>query len=122
MKFFNSKFFKVLFIFASLAILTVSLLPGKSLPSNLIWDKAGHFIAYCGLAGICRFASNKRLTWQLILGVVIFSFVIELLQQLIPNRSFEWYDLLANSLGAIAGGFIAQLVKPFLLRTRSAIN
>lgn len=113
---FSSKFFKVLFIIASLAVLTVSLLPGNNLPSNLIWDKAGHFIAYCGLAGICRFASNKRATWQLVIGVIIFSFIIELLQQLIPNRSFEWYDLLANSLGAISGGFIAYFIKPYCIR------
>lgn len=115
-KLFTSKFFKILFVVACLAILTVSLLPGKNLPSDLIWDKAGHFIAYCGLAGICRFASNKRQTWQLIIGVILFSFIIELLQQLIPNRSFEWYDLLANSLGAISGGFIAQFIKPYLVK------
>lgn len=114
---FSSKFFKILFIVASLAIFTVSLLPGNKLPSDLIWDKAGHFIAYCGLAGICRFASNKRATWQLIISVIIFSFIIELLQQLIPNRSFEWYDLLANGLGAISGGFIAHFIKPFWIKS-----
>ncbi len=102
---------------ASLAILTVSLMPGKSLPTNIIWwDKAGHFIAYCGLAGICRLASNKRADWQLIIAVILFSFLIELLQQLVPNRSFEWYDLLANGLGALAGTLIAKYLKPLIIK------
>ncbi len=112
----NSKLFKTLFIIACLAIFTVSLLPGKTLPPNLIWDKAGHFIAYCGLAAICRFASNKRANWQLLIAVILFSFAIELLQQLIPNRSFEWFDLLANSLGAVAGVIVAVLTKPYILK------
>lgn len=116
MRFFTSKFFKILFVMASSVVLIVSLLPGKLLPTT-IWDKAGHFIAYCGLAGICRFASNKRQTWQLILGVIIFSFSIELLQQLIPNRSFEWYDLVANGLGAISGGFMAYFIKPYWVKS-----
>ncbi|NVJ66998.1 MAG: VanZ family protein [Gammaproteobacteria bacterium] len=115
-KIFSSKFFKVLFLIACLAVFIVSLLPGKVLPSSLIWDKAGHFIAYCGLAGICRFASNKRADWQLIMAVIVFSFAIELLQQLIPNRSFEWYDLLANSLGALSGTIIAKFIKPILIK------
>ncbi len=113
---FTSKFFKVLFVVACLAIFTVSLLPGKSLPANLIWDKAGHFIAYAGLAGICRFASNKRQNWQIIIAVILFSFLIELLQQLIPNRSFEWYDLLANGLGALSGTIAAYFIKPLIIK------
>ncbi len=115
MKIFSSKAFKILFAIACLAIFLVSLLPGQKLP-NLIWDKAGHFIAYFGLAVICRFASNKHPAWQLFLGILAFSFVIELLQQLIPNRSFEWLDLLANGLGTIVGLLLAILFKPLFFR------
>lgn len=81
-----------------------------------MWDKAMHFIAYCGLAGVCRFASNKHPNWHLFLGVIAFSFAIELLQQLIPNRSFEWYDLLANGLGALLGTLVAYYMKPLIIK------
>lgn len=116
MTFLTSKAFKILFVFACIAILAVSLLPGKNLPSDLIWDKAGHFIAYFGLAAICRFGSNKHPSWQLIIAVVFFSLLIEIGQQFIPNRGFEWNDLLANGLGAVSGMFIGQWLKPWFIK------
>lgn len=111
LKILNSRVFKVLFVIACIAIFAVSLIPGKQLPSNLIWDKAGHFIAYFGLAFIARIASKKHPSWQLLISCIGFSFAIELLQQLIPNRGFEWYDLLANSLGVVFGLYSAKFLK-----------
>ena len=118
MTIFSSKAFKILFAVACVVVLSVSLLPGKQLPANLIWDKAGHFIAYMGLAGICKFASNKHPMWQLFIGIVAFSFVIELLQQLIPNRGFEWMDMVANGLGTLVGLLLAKLVKPLFFKDK----
>ncbi|WP_223669137.1 VanZ family protein [Kangiella shandongensis] len=115
-KILNSKLFKLLFIVCCLAIFTVSLMPGKQLPSNLPWDKALHFIGYAGLAFLARMGSVKHPSWQIIIGCIVFSLGIEFIQQFIPNRGFEWEDLIANSLGVLSGVLIAVLLKPLLIK------
>ncbi|WP_251360011.1 VanZ family protein [Kangiella sp. TOML190] len=109
--FFNSKLFKILFVIATVVIFILSLIPGKQLPSGLPWDKAVHFVGYAGLAFLARLGSKKHPSWQLVIGCIIFSLLIEFLQQFIPNRGFEWLDLLANSLGVVAGVSLALLIQ-----------
>ncbi|NVK21386.1 MAG: VanZ family protein [Kangiellaceae bacterium] len=116
LKILNSKLFKVLFLAATTFIFIMSLMPGKQLPSNLPWDKALHFIGYFGLALLARLGSTKHKHWQIALGCIVFSLVIEVLQQFIPNRGFEWQDLLANSLGVVSGVLIGNWLKPYLVK------
>lgn len=116
--FLNSRLFKILFVVACVAIFTMSLLPGKQLPKDLPWDKALHFIGYAGLAFLARFGSNKHPSWQIVIGCIVFSLGIEFIQQFIPNRGFEWPDLLANSLGVMSGVLIAIPIKSWLKRRK----
>jgi VanZ family protein len=117
-KFLSSKLFKVLFSLGVLAIIIGSVTPGKQLPDNLPWDKALHFIGYFGLGFLARMGSDKRPAWLLIITCIIFSLLIEVAQMFIPNRGFEWPDLLANSLGVFTGVFIAIPIKSFLKRRK----
>lgn len=116
LKFLNSRFFKVLFVVCCVAIFIMSLMPGKQLPSSLPWDKALHFIGYAGLAFLARMGSNKHPSWQIIVGCIVFSLGIEFLQQFIPNRGFEWLDLVANSLGVITGVLVGTWGKKLLIK------
>jgi VanZ family protein len=115
-QFLNSKLFKVLFIIACLVIFTMSLMPGKQLPKGLPWDKALHFIGYAGLAFLARMGSKKHPSWQIVVGCIGFSLLIEFLQQFIPNRGFEWLDLMANSLGVLTGVVVGYWLKPYLIK------
>lgn len=117
-KFLSSTLFKVLFFIGVLAIFIGSVMPGKQLPSNLPWDKALHFIGYFGLAFLARMGSEKRPTWLLIVACIAFSFLIEIAQMYIPNRGFEWPDLLANSLGVLAGVLCAIPIKHYLKKRK----
>lgn len=117
-QFLNSRLFKVLFVIACLAIFTMSLMPGKQLPKGLPWDKALHFIGYAGLAFLARMGSKKHPSWQIVIGCIAFSLLIEFLQQFIPNRGFEWLDLVANSLGVVFGVLIAIPIKAFLKKRK----
>ena len=117
-QFLNSRLFKVLFVIACLAIFAMSLMPGNQLPKDLPWDKALHFIGYAGLAFLARMGSKKHPSWQIVIGCILFSLLIEFLQQFIPNRGFEWLDLAANSLGILFGVFIAIPIKVFLKKRK----
>ncbi|AOE50028.1 VanZ family protein [Kangiella sediminilitoris] len=115
-QFLSSKFFKVLFALGVLAIFLGSVTPGKQLPSDLPWDKALHFIGYFGLAFLARMGSDKRPSWLLIVSCITFSLIIELIQLFIPNRGFEWTDVLANSLGVLTGTVVALLIRPLVVK------
>lgn len=117
-QFLSSKTFKFLFILGTLAIFIGSLLPGKQLPPGLPWDKALHFIGYFGLGLLARLGSVKRPAWLLIIGCIAFSLIIEVAQMFIPNRGFEWPDLLANSLGVVSGVLLAIPIKGYLKRRK----
>lgn len=99
----------LLFLIAQLALLIASLLPLPIEPPGLPhWDKWGHLLAYVGLAAlgmlVCRTRRGRWLAlgWLLLLGALI-----EGLQGLLPWRSMEAADLLANAAGVALGGLLA---------------
>jgi len=71
------------------------------------WDKAEHFTAYFGLALLASLGWGLRrsLIW-IFLGVLAIGGGLEILQTLV-GRDGEWGDMLANTLGAIAGTLLA---------------
>ncbi|MBC9931341.1 VanZ family protein [Chitinophaga qingshengii] len=105
-------------------ILILCTLPGKDIPSNSFFEKV-HFdkIVHFGLfGGIVLFLSlgvywhqKKISSGILFLFVVLaafYGFVIELIQKYWAiGRSFDMYDVLADTLGAIAGVFVFKLVR-----------
>lgn len=86
-------------------------------PSELqhVWDKAEHFTAYFGLAAMVTLVLgfSRRLYWALP-GVLVLAGALEILQAY-TGRDPEWSDMLANSLGWLAGIAVAAL---FLLASR----
>lgn len=80
--------------------------PPASPTRTPFWDKHLHFAAYAGLALSLAYATVRlrdRLTLRALVvvgGALLVGTGVELLQGTLPNRSFDWGDMLANALGA----------------------
>jgi VanZ family protein len=82
-----------------------------------IWDKLNHASAFAALtlAALLSVQPTRKNIILSLLGLLCFGALIELVQLFLPTRSADWADLLADSLGMAAGGFmvivISQLAK-----------
>lgn len=106
-----------------LLILTLSFLPGKSLPSFTLlnWDKLGHFLLYAIWMLLIRFSMSgglRRLRLRMLLALLFALFcgtTIEFAQEaLTADRHFDIYDAIANGLGALCAWLLQQ---PFRRQT-----
>jgi len=92
-------------------------------PPNLeveVWDKALHFMAYFGLAGLATVALEaRRLALWAVLSLAILGGVLEILQGF-TGRDPSLYDEMANILGACLGGCSGWLLVS-LLQNKLAI-
>lgn len=104
-------------------VLYGSLSKGENLPTigwiSMIpyFDKLVHFIFYFGEVTLLLllFDISVRGRILIVLGVIMFSELIELVQPYM-GRSSDHIDLLANFLGAIFGMLAASLLNHFVLR------
>ena len=119
-----AKFLKFIFHISVLFLIIISLYPGSLLgyflysdfgqQPNLIKNPFGttinHFISYVyisllGLFLYLREENFKRVFYNLL----FLSIILELLHFIIPNRSFELGDLIANILGVIVANSIIKI-------------
>lgn len=79
------------------------------LPGPWAWDKMDHGTAYFGLAAMATMVIGlkPRLAW-VIPGLVAMSGVLEILQGY-TGRDPDMHDVIANSIGALAGLAVAAL-------------
>ncbi|NVE01399.1 VanZ family protein [Massilia sp. BJB1822] len=86
------------------------LLPARWLPL-LPHDKLLHFLAFAGLTVLAaRLAPDWAELRYWLLGLLVAGWLIEVLQKLVPGRSFCWRDLAANAAGiAVAASAILLL-------------
>lgn len=92
-------------------------------------DKFVHICMYCGFCTVMWFEhlrshSSLSLGKVLLLAIVfpiLMSGVIECLQSTLTDyRSFEWTDLLANSIGVVAAALLGFFVlRPFIWNRRN---
>lgn len=96
------------------------LTPGNSLPNVPLFpfaDKLIHFGVFGMLTFLwCRVGTldgqgrikKVKLLTNLLVFTIIFPILVEYLQMYVPNRSFEYEDIMANLIGGIIGfiGFI----------------
>ncbi|MFN8416783.1 MAG: VanZ family protein [Cytophagaceae bacterium] len=104
-------------------ILIATLLPGKSIPSVSLFrfDKLIHAFIFGVFAALCLYGLHKykeSVTFKewLFIGLftIIWSVSIEGMQSLIPDRSADLYDVIANTVGVL----IAQVVSYFYFFVR----
>lgn len=104
-------------------ILVATLTPGKSLPSSSLFrfDKLIHIIIFGVFAWLvlrALFLSDKttgnKTTVYLLVGVstILFGIAIEGMQQYIPDRGADRYDVIANTVGIV----LAQVIFYFVHR------
>ena len=107
-----------------LAILILSGYPGNRVPKIPIWqfDKLVHALIYSALSILLIGAFQNQNTktskrFQVIILIILFGIFyggfMEILQHYIfINRSGNWYDFIANTIGAIMG----VVVYPFFIK------
>lgn len=93
-------------------ILIAVLLPGSAVPDvgNFGLDKIVHFLLFFAWAVALRFdfaSLNKILVF--VIGIV-FSCLTEVLQLFTEDRSFDFFDMLADAVGLATGLILSHLV------------
>jgi VanZ family protein len=106
------------FVLVSLAALVVAVQPADRAPEATGWDKLDHALAFAGLGILGVFALHWRrrgVAWVLPILVALGA-AIEWLQSFVPSRHADWFDLLADVVGAVVGTFAAWLLVRLLER------
>ncbi len=99
-------------IAVTLLILIAVLLPGSAVPDvgNFGLDKIVHFLLFFAWAIAIRFdfpSLNKILVF--VIGIV-FSCFTEVLQLFTEDRSFDFFDMLADAIGLATGLILSHLI------------
>ena len=103
----------------SIVVLILTLIPGNELPDVQIVgiDKIVHVCIFGVLMILTSYGlyklSSRRAVLIAILYTCAFGITIELIQPFVPGRSFSYFDIIANTLGA-AFGYMSVI----FLRTR----
>jgi VanZ family protein len=85
-------------------VVIVCLVPGDKLPGTPFNDKFSHFIAHFALAAWFAGLMPRRRWWKIFAGLGLLGIGIEVAQALMhEGRDADPRDVLANSIGAIAG-------------------
>ena len=119
-----NKFFKFIFHISVIFLIIISLWPGSllgflfyedwrqqpDLIDNPLGTAINHFIyyLYVSLLGFFIYVKNKNFE-KLVLGLFLLSIILELFHLIIPNRSFQLEDLLANIFGVIVAYFVIKI-------------
>ena len=119
-----SKVLKSIFHISVLFLIVISLWPGSligfllyndlSQQPDLIQNPFGttinHFICYgcISLMGFFIYAKNENFK-KLVYGLFFLSITLEILHLVIPNRSFQLQDLLANIFGVMVAYLVIKI-------------
>jgi len=96
----SGKFFRIIFWLAITCILTAALIPGPVPGTESINDKLLHGFAFFVLSLLGSIAYKNSILF-LVLYLVVYGFLIELIQYFLPYRTFALSDLLADITGII---------------------
>lgn len=104
-------------------------IPTEYIPAVGVSDKFNHFFAYLGLSVLLYFSFNLQTKYEVmnkypasltIIIAAIYGAFDELHQMLIPGRSAELLDWVADFIGALAGVLIARFLYKIFSKDRSA--
>ena len=103
--------FKIILVI-SVPIITILSIHEVNLESSTNFlDKALHFFCFTYLTLITwlsRFLSKDLHVYVIVLA---YGILIEIVQRVLPYRSFEYLDIFADSVGIIAGLIIIKILK-----------
>ena len=125
------KFLKSIFYISVLFLITISLYPGSLLgyllysnlnqQPNLIENPFGttinHFIyyVYISLLGFFLYSRSKNFK-KLVYTLFFLSIILEISHLIVPNRSFQFGDLIGNILGVLVAYFLVKIYLHFSKR------
>ena len=117
-------FLKFIFHASILLLIIISLFPGSLLgfflyddlsrQPNLIENPFGtainHFISYfyISILGLCLYLRNNNFK-KIVYSLFFLSIILEVLQFIVPNRTFEIYDISANFVGVLVAYFLVKI-------------
>jgi VanZ family protein len=107
----------------AVAVIVLSLIPGKDVPMGEISDKYRHAAAYGVFAMLVSASFLGPRWWPIAMAFVIvsaFGLTIEYIQPSF-HRSFDYGDAMANSIGAAVGCGLLLLIR-FLTLRRLALS
>ena len=121
-------FLKIIFYTSIIFLIVFSLFPGSllgllfyqdlTLQPNLIENPFGttlnHFISYFFVStlGLCLYLRNNKFQ-NIVYLMFSLSIINEVLQIVVPVRTFQFYDLLANFLGVLVPYFLVKIYLRF---------
>ena len=119
-------FLKFIFHISVFFLIIISLFPGSllgyflyndlgkqpDLINNPIGTAINHFIYYfyVSVLGLCLYLKDRNFK-KLLYSLFFLSIVLEALQFIIPNRTFEIYDVFANFLGVLFAYILVNIYK-----------
>jgi len=119
-------FLKFVFHISIIFLIIISLFPGSLLGFFLYSDFSrqpdlidnpfgtaiNHFIYYfyVSMLGLCLYLKNLNFQ-RLAYGLFLLSIILEILQFIIPNRTFEIYDIIANFAGVLVAYLLVVIYK-----------
>ena len=119
-----NKVLKSIFHISVLFLIVISLWPGSLIgfllyndwtqQPNLVENPFGtainHFLCYTfiSLLGLYIYAKNENFK-KLVYGLFFLSITLEIFHFIIPNRSFQLEDLLANIFGVMVAYFVIKI-------------
>jgi len=122
------RFLKFIFHFSVLLLIVLSLFPGSLIGLLLFGDlgkqpnivdnpfgtSINHFIYYFYVStlGLCIYIREKTFE-KLAYSLFFLSIILEIMHLIIPNRSFQLYDLIANFLGVLVAYFLVKIYLTF---------
>ena len=98
-----------LFWVLAAAVGLLALMPAPPQQASLGWDKLDHLAAFAALAlcAVFGWRGSRAERLAVLVALLAFGGAIELLQLVVPNRSGEWSDLLADGVGIGLGALLA---------------
>lgn len=93
-------FWRLAFVISMVVVGYGSLVPGDTLPPIASNDKLLHLLGHGGIAFCAALAFPTR--WRVLLVLLpLYGAGLEVLQRWVPNRSFDWQDMVANVSGVL---------------------
>jgi VanZ family protein len=118
----------ILLVWAGALLLAAwgELIPGSSAPimalsRTNVSDKLLHFGTYSVIAFIPAFGLGFRTAIRCIVATELVGIGLEIVQRIVPDRSFDLYDVLANTMGVLAGIALAVAIRSTRLRKSGGV-
>ena len=124
--------FKIIFYCSNFFLILLYLFPGSLLGLIIYNDKkiqpqitsdfivsSNHLIAFAffSIIGFLSFRKKKEAK-PLIFYLILLSIILEIFHLIIPERSFQWADLLGNLLGAVIVIFINSFINMYEISSK----